>query len=97
MRCATCKHWIEGDAWDAESSGVKRCSRIEPMWIVEGKAPAQLDGKYHWEDPVLDAKYVAAIDAAFNEAKAVVQDGSSYRAELLTRPDFGCVLWTEKP
>ena len=41
--------------------------------------------------------YNPQTDAALPDQVAVVVDGSGYAARLAVKPDFGCVLWEEKP
>jgi hypothetical protein len=48
-------------------------------------------------DGGVSARWHAANKAAFDTARAYVQDGSSYRAEMMTAPDFGCVLHSPSP
>lgn len=92
-RCETCKHWKPNDEWDVEAGGLRACDRVVPKWIVEDRVPEELrDARYGGADDAEDAAYKAAADKVFSEAGAVVNDGSQFRAELLTRPDFGCTL-----
>lgn len=96
MRCDTCKHWLPNEDWDVKAGGLRRCARIVPKWTLEDRVPDELrEAKYGWkdDDDPITAAYVAASEKIFSEAKAVVMDGSQYHAELLTRPDFGCVLF----
>lgn len=94
-RCATCKHWMPSEKWDVKAAGLRVCGRVFPKWTVEDEIPKAIRyGRHGWDgdnDPVT-AAYRAAADSAFREAGAVANDGSQYRAELLTRPEFGCVL-----
>lgn len=68
------------------------------MKVVEDLVPKELqEYAWDWDDETAGgAAYRAASDKVFGEAKAVVKDGSDYMAELLTRPDFGCVLFETK-
>lgn len=95
MHCATCKHWQPSEDWDVTAGGLRKCGAVLEKWAVEYGVPMEMfDGRYVYEgdgDPVKTA-YMAAAEAVFSKYKAVVNDGSSYKAELLTRPDFGCVL-----
>lgn len=104
MRCASCKHWVPSDEWQANVAGLRLCSRVEPIWTVEDRVPdaikegrGEADDRAHGfelnrNEAILADEYAKAAEAIFSVAKAVVNDGSTYRAVLLTRPDFGCVL-----
>ncbi len=93
--CETCKHWKPAEAWDATAGGLRRCGAVLEQWVVQDEIPKAIrEGKYGCEedgDPAAVA-YMAAAEVVFSKRKAVVADGSQYHAELLTRPDFGCVL-----
>lgn len=100
QRCETCKHWLNTDAWDVKSAGLKRCNAVRPKWKVEDDIPEEVsrEGKWSYEgdEGPLALAWQAATLKAFSAARAVVNDGSQYIAELLTRPDFGCVLHEDK-
>ena len=67
--------------WDAEPHSenmqVHRCRRVLEWWEATS-----------WDD---DGERVWKPEAA--DVLAFTNDGSSYRADLLTRPEFGCVMW----
>jgi hypothetical protein len=97
--CANCKHWTDEHSWDARAVGFKQCSAVRTRWSIEDEAVAGID-KYADDEPISEsnyegasAKWVAAHNAGFKKARAYVQDGSQYRAELVTGPDFFCALW----
>lgn len=76
MRCDECKHWNLKDE-GAESGKllvVGVCTRAIPFWDATGW---NKDG-----DRVVDPKYAGR--------KFFAQDGSDYRAIVLTMPDFFC-------
>jgi hypothetical protein len=78
MKCEDCKHWskdTDGDYPDHFKLG--KCKRVELFWDAT-----------EWEPPGYE-RQVLTEKARGN--KAFVQDGSDYRAELLTLSDFGCV------
>jgi hypothetical protein len=104
MRCDTCKHWTPHDIWQAPAGGLRKCAAVRELWDVQDEVPEKIkegrddardaaDGLHQTPDEKVKAdEYAAACEAVFSKAKAVVNDGSQYMAELLTRPDFGCVL-----
>ena len=82
-RCETCKHWT--DAWG--------------LWVEELYEEAEARGESFNPDEAPPRWGTCSVvtlgwDA---EQRAFVQDGSDYRADLHTRADFGCVLWTPSP
>lgn len=95
MKCATCNHWVALEEWDVVAGGLRRCKAVRQKWDVEDEVPETLrDGKYSDKgstDPI-DIAYGKAAEDVFKKALAVVNDGSQYRADLLTRPEFGCIL-----
>lgn len=107
--CSTCRHWRDLDEWDVKAGGLRKCAAVREKCKVEdeigeaareGRADAQ-DAAFgldlNAEEVRRAAAYRKAVEDAFAAAKAVVNDGSSYKADLLTRPDFGCVLHEDKP
>ena len=95
MRCDACKHWKDTDEWDVQAGGLRKCERALPKWKIEDAIPEAIrSGKYGFEgdDDPETAAYKAAAEGVFAAARVAVNDGSQYCAELLTRPDFGCVL-----
>lgn len=93
-RCATCKHWTPVNSWNANAAGLRKCVAVRQRWDVEDEVPEVVrEGReYEWEENDLSSRYKQAAESVFGRAKAVVNDGSQYIAELLTRHDFGCVL-----
>lgn len=82
MRCDQCRHW-QGDEheWEAERAGFRKCEAVRPRWIIMDEA---------------GEKRVADVDQRVEALKAscaYVQDGSEYRADLFTGPDFFCALF----
>jgi hypothetical protein len=76
-RCKTCKFWEppKNESY-GEVPGVGRCAKVVQFWNATEWAA---DG----EGRKLLPEFTA--DLAF------VQDGSDYRADLYTKPEFGCV------
>lgn len=76
--CKTCRHWQQCLQYETgHSQGLGRCSAALMLWDCT-----------EWRD---DADERVLMKEHEN-TKAFVQDGSDYRATLLTKPDFGCVL-----
>lgn len=93
MNCATCKHWMPHEAWDVKAGGLRRCAAVRQKWDVEDDVPEAIkEEKWDWQYDDTPNAYTKAADVVFTRAKAVVNDGSQCHAELLTRPEFGCVL-----
>ena len=84
MRCDRCKHWGVGeDGCERRMSGgllVKRCGKAVEWWYVSEWVESEDDG-WHEER---NAK------PEYAEQKMFVQDGSDYKADLLTVADFFC-------
>lgn len=83
--CGTCKHWTPPDM-----------ERV--AWMQQfAEAP---DADQHDIDDANDRGVCGRIHMLGDDARPVsredlahVEDGSRYRAELHTKPEFGCVLW----
>jgi hypothetical protein len=90
MRCDQCRHWNEQDKhdWEAAGVGFGECKRIRERWVITDKATKGIE----W-DSKDTSPYVTKRREALLAARAYVQDGSEYRAELFTRPDFFCALF----
>lgn len=85
-RCKTCKHWTPEDPDEYGSLlGAGECGKAPQVWDVAEVIDAD-------EDPnwcrVLKPEHAAVL--------AVVEDGSSYKARLITMPDFGCVQYEQR-
>lgn len=95
--CETCKYWGAGEfAYESHFSNVtaKMCGKIKMR--NETNSGDYSNDAY---DPDLPVEYEYKVENGrvvevknIMHHKAYCQDGSSYRAELVTRPDFGCVL-----
>lgn len=83
-RCATCAHWTPQD-YDGQFDriGFRECVAVRQREAVEREAPTK---------GLMSAARREAEDAAIIAARAVVIDGSSCMAALITGPDFGCIL-----
>lgn len=89
MTCKECKHWREEkEDWTATGIGFRKCMAIRERWRIEEDATRGLE-----YDDVEGSDFVTKRRNAFKTARAYVQDGSEYVADLITGPDFGCVLF----
>lgn len=91
MRCDECRHWkkeSENEEWEAKMAGFGECLGVRERWRIQDEATKNLE----WDDAE-DGAYMKAQREALQAARAYVQDGSQYRAELFTAPDFFCALW----
>lgn len=92
--CANCAFWGAGagdDAyagWEARSVGFRRCSGVQERWTIgEGSYLAGED----------QDQFAARRIRELSEARAYVEDGSEYMANLVTGPDFFCALHSPTP
>jgi hypothetical protein len=84
--CGNCTHWnASDDDWLFTSAGMGKCEAIPEYW--------ELTERINY-DEVED--YDKAQSDALRTSKAVVRDGSRYRADLMTAPDFCCCLHRPK-
>jgi hypothetical protein len=85
-RCDQCKHWVvyDGYDWEAMNAEFGLCRGVRERWKITDEAS---------KDRINDRELRAA---ALKEAKAYVQDGSEYVAQLVTAPDFFCALYEAK-
>lgn len=96
--CATCAHWHEPEEWDVKDAGMGRCARIkhssphELLGVGDYAGMAENDNDYDAQE----IKVKALRTSKAIEAMAIVVDGSGYRADFYSRPEFGCVLWNER-
>lgn len=101
-RCDQCKHWVpdEGYDWQVGNIGFGICVGIRARWKITDEATENLPA-YSREniDPDIDEVHkvfkTAKANALLN-ARAYVQDGSEYIAQLVTGPDFYCALFAPK-
>lgn len=75
-RCSTCQFWRPPTDGTGSDFGLGRC-KAAPMF---------------WDATDWDEECNRRLLPEYAETKAFVQDGSDYRAVLLTKPDFGCVM-----
>lgn len=79
--CATCRYW-EADEDRLVPVELRRCRKVKMFWDAT-----------QWSEDFDRREFTpeCATDLAF------AQDGSDYRAELITRAEFGCVQWEPDP
>ncbi len=90
-RCDQCRHWgrddDDGSGWEGQSIGFKACSGVKERWRIEIAIGIDYATTEAW---------LAAESEALKLARAYTQDGSDYKAELVTGPDFFCALFKPK-
>jgi hypothetical protein len=90
MNCAACKLWAKTERGEAGwRTGMGKCTNI-PMFFDATEDVSAFDP----EDCGDGAG--RTLKPEFKSVKAVALDGSGYRAELLTAPDFGCVSFVPR-
>jgi len=78
-RCKTCKHWDPMKVGERSViPGTGGCTAARQIWDVT--EPGSPDG----DDLALLPEHAGLL--------CVVADGSHYKAEFITMPDFGCVM-----
>jgi hypothetical protein len=80
MRCDQCQHWAPPEEWEAKAAGFRRCLGVRERWKIEESVSSE---KYDHDREV----------AALRAARAYVEDGSEYMAQMMTAPDFFCALY----
>lgn len=92
MRCDGCRHWTEEpEEWEAKAVGFRECRAVRERWRIQDDASSGIE----WAGEE-DGAYMQARRDALKAARAYVQDGSEYMAQLYTAPDFFCALWAAK-
>lgn len=80
-RCRTCKHWQPENPNESGSLlGGGECMNAPQIWDVT----EEVEKPCGWSSNLKLRREHAAV-------LAVVEDGSAYKARLVTMPDFGCV------
>lgn len=101
MRCDQCVHWrLAGTHdWTAEGIGFGECLGVRERWTIQDEAGREaIENDYpEYENEAEETLWEDARRSALLAARAYVQDGSEYRAELFTAPDFFCALFTPSP
>lgn len=84
MKCADCKYWGEGDDGRDALYGTKRCGKALQMWDAG-----------HWDGEDYDSNKGYTLLHEHAGQMMFVKDGSDYRADLYTKPDFFCAHFEE--
>lgn len=102
VRCVECAHWRKGsdnEEWEASRAGFGECTAVRERWRIMDEASQGMaygfgdaETAYDGTEPPAHG-YTAVRIAALRKARAYVQDGSEYHAELFTAPDFFCALF----
>jgi hypothetical protein len=96
MRCDSCQHWADhADEWDAKEVGFRRCQAVRERWVIQDEAPKWSPVGVEEHRDKFD-HYQKIRNDVLRAARAYVQDGSEYHAELITGPDFFCAFWTQR-
>lgn len=84
--CGNCKFWDKSEHLTIKEGEIGLCKRINMFWDS-----TKWDKKDNEED-----EYIRSLAEECKNDKAFVQDGSDYKAELLSLKDFGCNQFEEK-
>lgn len=79
--CTTCRHWQPISDDEQTIRGAGECAAAPAIWEVTDQV--EPDDRPWETHRVLKPAHAAVL--------AVVEDGSCYRARLITMPGFGCV------
>lgn len=78
--CELCRYWVKSDDWDCPPT-FKKCGKA-PM------ASDMTDWDYDSEENVIKDEFKGVLMCAM--------DGSTYRADIFTAPNFYCPMFEEK-
>lgn len=105
MRCDQCKHWKSQDAetydddWRAARAGFGRCTAIRMLERIETEATEGMSWpggpKVDWDSDGAALAYTNAEDAAVRSELVYAQDGSGYRADVYSAPEFFCARYAQ--
>lgn len=79
-RCKNCKHWDAAIKEPDDLPNIGICRAVSQYWDATKWAD-------DYESRVLKPEYENKL--------AFAQDGSDYRADLITLPEFGCVQFEQ--
>ncbi len=86
MKCSACSLWNKSDKGEPGwRMGMGRCTNV-PKFFDATEDIVEFD-------PYDAGEGARTLKAEFVGVKALALDGSGYRAELITAPDFGCVSY----
>jgi hypothetical protein len=94
MKCEACKHWKKGsdnEEWEAAGAGFGECEGVRERWVIQDEASEGVE-----RDSDEEGEFATKRREALKAARAYVQDGSQYHAELFTAPDFFCALFAAR-
>lgn len=74
--CSTCKHWYRSKCGTGYTLGLGRCNKAVMFWDAT-----------QWAEDGNERE----LNEANKGTLAFVQDASDFSADLLTKPEFGCV------
>jgi len=86
--CSSCKYWCRDKdkyghySGEAYHLGLGQCLKAKMLFDC-----------VKWDD---DAETTVFSESVVDDCKVFVQDGSDYRAWMLTKRGFGCVSWQSK-
>lgn len=95
MHCDGCTHWggsEDPEEWESKGVGFRKCNAVRPRWKIQDEAARRGIRRSPQEQGIV----TKARNDALIAARAYVQDGSEYVAELYTGPDFFCALHETK-
>ncbi len=91
--CNLCVHWKLGNHdWAADRAGMGLCQAAKQRWDIEDGISG-----YNPHDDKTGEVLAQMMADRLRAARFYVQDGSEYRAELFTAPDFFCAAFEAKP
>lgn len=79
-QCKDCAHWDTQDSWASAKRGLGVCAAAKMFFDCT-----------EW-----DKEGERRLKPGHELSTAFVQDGSDYRAYLLTKEDHGCTMWRGK-
>lgn len=85
-RCDQCVFWNKEEGRRIADVGL--CSKAQALWEVTG-------WNEKWNEPGYNEEPERVLLTEYQDLKMFVQDGSDYRAILLTKPDFFCAHFEE--
>ena len=89
MNCAACKLWSKAEKGDPGwRMGMGKCTNA-PKFFDATEDIVEFD-------PEDGGDGARTLKAEFVGVKALALDGTGYRAELITAPDFGCVSFVPR-
>jgi len=82
MECGKCKYWNKKtDGYYPNNFNLGKCTKVMLFWDAT-----------EWEKPDYERR---VLTKEVKDNKAFVQDGSDYKAELITLSNFGCVQFEQ--